>query len=111
MQRQEPTRPRPHTVIRQGFVVGLLNPKALVFFVAVFPHFVNRSSGDVTLQLVVLGAIFSVLAVVSDSVWGFGAGAARDRLRSSPRLLEGLRTVGGIVMLCLGTLIIVAAVA
>jgi threonine/homoserine/homoserine lactone efflux protein len=110
MQRQEPTRPRPHTVIRQGFVVGLLNPKALVFFIAVFPHFVEPSSGSVTLQLLVLGGIFSVLAVVSDSVWGFGAGAARDRLRTSPRLLEGLRTVGGTVMLCLGTLIIATAV-
>jgi len=109
MQRQEPNRPRPHTVIRQGFVVGLLNPKALVFFIAVFPHFVDRSRGNVTLQLLV-GAVFAVLAVVSDSVWGFGAGAARDRLRNSPRLLEGLRTVGGTVMLCLGTLIIVTAV-
>jgi threonine/homoserine/homoserine lactone efflux protein len=111
MQRQEPNRPPRRTVIRQGFVVGLLNPKALVFFIAVFPHFVDRSSGNVTLQLFVLGAIFSVLAIVSDSVWGFSAGAARDRLRSSPRLLEGLRTVGGIVMCGLGTLIIVTAVA
>lgn len=57
-----------------------------------------------------LGAVFSALAVASDSVWGFGAGAARDRLRSSPRLLEGLRAVGGSVMLCLGTLIFVTAV-
>jgi threonine/homoserine/homoserine lactone efflux protein len=111
MQRQETNRPRRRTVIRQGFVVGLLNPKALVFFIAVFPHFVDRSGGNVTLQLFVLGAIFSVLAIVSDSVWGFSAGAARDRLRSSPRLLEGLRAVGGIVMCGLGTLIIVTAVA
>ena len=111
MQRQETNRPRRRTVVRQGFVVGLFNPKALVFFIAVFPHFVDRSSGSVTLQLFVLGAIFSVLAIVSDSVWGFSAGAARDRLRSSPRLLEGLRAVGGIVMCGLGTLIIVTAVA
>ena len=111
MQRQEPDRPHALAVLRQGFVVGLLNPKALVFFIAVFPHFVNRRSGDVAFQLFVLGAIFSSLAVLSDSVWGFGAGAARDRLRSSTRLLEGLRAVGGTVMLCLGTLIIVTAVA
>jgi threonine/homoserine/homoserine lactone efflux protein len=110
MQRQEPDRPGALTVLRQGFVVGLLNPKALIFFIAVFPHFVNRASGDVTFQLFVLGAIFSSLAVISDSVWGFGAGAARDRLRGSARLLEGLRAVGGTVMLCLGTLIIVTAV-
>lgn len=110
LQRQEATRPRRLQVIRQGFVVGLLNPKALVFFIAVFPHFVDRSSGNVTVQLLMLGAIFAVLAVLSDSLWGYGAGAARDRLRSSPRFLEGLRTVGGTVMLGLGTLIIVTAV-
>jgi threonine/homoserine/homoserine lactone efflux protein len=110
MQRREHTRPRTVTVIRQGFVVGLLNPKALVFFIAVFPHFVDRTRGDVTVQLLVLGTIFSVLAVLSDGVWGFGAGTARDRLRGSPRLLEGLRTVGGAVMIGLGVLIIVTAV-
>ena len=102
-------RPSAGRAVRQGFVVGVANPKAVVFFVAVFPRFVEPSLGHVTVQLLVLGLVFSCLALVSDGAWGLGAGAARDRLRRSPRLLVGLRTVGGVVMCGLGTLIVATA--
>ena len=82
-----------------------------MFFVAVFPHFVDPAAGRVTLQLLVLGLIFSLLALVSDGAWGLGAGTARDRLLGSARLLLGLRTTGAVVMLGLGTLIVSTAVA
>ena len=78
MTKREDTRPRPLHVIRQGFTVGVLNPKSLVFFVAVFPHFVDRSRGDVTGQLLVFGVIFSVMAFCTDSTWGLIAGTARE---------------------------------
>ncbi len=105
------SRPSPLRAVREGMVVGLFNPKAIVFFVAVFPHFVDPAAGRVTLQLLVLGLLFSVLALVSDGAWGLGAGTARDRLQASPRLLLGLRTTGGVVMLGLGTVIIATALA
>lgn len=104
-------RPSRALAVRQGFVVGLFNPKALVFFVAVFPHFVDTASGHVTLQLVMLGLLFALLALCSDGAWALGAGATRDRLRAAPRVLVALRTGGGVVMLGLGTLIITTAVA
>ncbi len=107
----EPTRPSNARIVREGFVVGLLNPKALVFFIAVFPHFVDASRGSATVQLLVLGAVFATLAVVCDGAWGLGAGAARDRLVASPGALVAMRTAGGLVMLGLGTLIIVTALA
>jgi len=56
-------------VIRQGFTVGILNPKSLVFFAAVFPHFVDRAQGSVTVQLLIFGGIFSVMAFLSDATW------------------------------------------
>ena len=106
---REAARPAPGRVVRQGFVVGFLNPKALVFFVAVFPHFVDASAGHVTLQLIVLGLIFATIAMCSDSTWGIAAGSAREWLIDSPRHLVTLRTVGGCVMLGLGVLIITTA--
>ena len=109
--REQGTRPPPWRALRQGFVVGIANPKAVVFFVAVFPHFVNPAAGRVTLQLLVLGVVFTALAAISDGLWGIGAGAARDRLLASPHVLVGLRTAGGLVMLGLGTLIVVSALA
>jgi len=95
--------------VRQGFVVGVLNPKALVFFAAVFPHFVDRAKGDVTGQLLIFGVIFSVMAFCSDSTWGLIAGTAREWLAGAPGRLVVLRSIGASVMLVLGVVIVVSA--
>ena len=97
-------------IIKQGFVVGSLNPKSIVFFSAVFPHFVEPSRGNVTLQLLLFGAMFSVMAFVSDGTWGIIAGTAREWLSGSPRRLIVLRMAGSFVMMGLGVLIFVSAV-
>jgi threonine/homoserine/homoserine lactone efflux protein len=110
MTEREAQRPNNIHIVRQGYVVGILNPKSLVFFAAVFPHFVNRARGDnVTLQLLLFGAMFSVLAFCSDSTWGIIAGTAREWLSGSPTRLVVLRSVGACVMMTLGTIIIVSA--
>ncbi len=103
--------PSKFTVVRQGFIVGVLNPKALVFFVAVFPHFVNRTNGSVTVQLVIFGALFSVMAFFSDGTWGVIAGTARQWLSGVPSRLVALRTVGACVMMALGAVIMVSVFA
>ncbi len=109
MTEREETKPRAVHIVRQGFTVGVLNPKSLVFFAAVFPHFVDRTRGNVTVQLLILGLIFSVMAFFSDGTWGVIAGTAREWLSGSPARLVALRTVGGCVMTTLGVLIIVSA--
>ena len=110
MTQREATRPQPLQIVRQGFTVGILNPKSLVFFAAVFPHFVDRAKGNVTVQLLLFGVIFSIMAFFSDGTWGFIAGTAREWLSGSPTRLVVLRSIGGCVMVCLGLLIIVSAV-
>ena len=79
--RADGERPAAAAVVREGFVVGVLNPKALVFFIAVFPHFVDRTSGSVTLQLLILGAIFATTRVLLRQRVG-----ARPRARPRERL-------------------------
>jgi threonine/homoserine/homoserine lactone efflux protein len=110
MRKREEYRPSNVTVVRQGFTVGVLNPKSLVFFAAVFPHFVNRSKGHVTYQLLLLGLIFSVMAFLSDGTWGMIAGTAREWLSNSPNRLVVLRTIGACVMMALGVIIVVSAI-
>jgi threonine/homoserine/homoserine lactone efflux protein len=110
MTQREQARPSNLHVIRQGFTVGVLNPKSLVFFAAVFPHFVDQKKGNVTLQLVVFGVIFSVMAFCSDGTWGLIAGTAREWLASTPSRLVTLRTIGGCVMCSLGVLIVASAI-
>ncbi len=110
MAKRENTRPSNLHVVRQGFTVGVLNPKSLVFFAAVFPHFVDRTKGNVTIQLLIFGAIFSVMAFLSDGTWGLIAGTAREWLSGSPTRLVVLRTIGACVMMTLGVLIVLSAV-
>ncbi|GAA5165448.1 LysE family translocator [Pseudonocardia eucalypti] len=89
-------------VFRQGFVVGLTNPKTLVFFGAVLPQFVDREAGGVPVQMVVLGLTFVLAALVLDSLWGIMAGTARTWLARSPRRLAVLGGTGGLTMIGLG---------
>lgn len=86
----------------QGFVVGISNPKGIVFFMAILPQFVDPAGAPVPLQMLALGAIAVGIAVVSDSAWGMVAGTARGWLASSPRRLEALGGVGGLTMIGLG---------
>ncbi|HEX2378751.1 MAG TPA: LysE family translocator [Gaiellales bacterium] len=89
-------------ILREGYVVGITNPKAAVFMAAVLPQFTDPAQGHVPLQLLVLGLIFVAIALVSDSIWGLAAGTARAWLGRSPRRLEALGGLGGLVMIGLG---------
>ena len=95
--------------VRDGFWVGALNPKGLVFYAAVLPQFVDIDRGNVTGQLLFLGALFSILAFISDGTWGLLAGTARAWLASDEKRLELLRVIGGCVMIILGLLVIASA--
>ena len=95
--------------IRDGFWVGFLNPKAIVFYAGVVPQFIDRDRGQVTWQLWFLGLIFCALALICDGSWGLAAGIARQWLATSRRRLENLRAGGGVVMIILGLLVIVSA--
>lgn len=109
MTNQGPIGPTPLQSVRDGFWVGVLNPKAIVFFAAVLPQFVDIDGGKVTTQLLFLGLTFCVLAFISDSTWGLLAGTARAWLAKSNSRLELLRTIGGVVMIILGVAILYSA--
>lgn len=89
-------------IFREGFIVGISNPKTAVFLTAVLPQFVDRPAGHVPVQLLVLGLVFIVIALVSDSAWGLAAGTARAWFARSPRRLERVGGAGGLVMVGLG---------
>ena len=89
-------------IFREGFFVGLSNPKTAVFFVAVLPHFIDRSAGHPTLQMLLLAAIFTAIAFVSDSGWGVVASGARSWFVRSPRRLEFAAGGAGLTMIGLG---------
>ncbi|MEV6135994.1 LysE family translocator [Nocardia sp. NPDC051990] len=89
-------------VFRQSVFVGLTNPKAIVFFSAVLPHFAVPSAGSLQLQFLILGTIFLVIALVSDSAWGLLAASARAWFARSTQRLEAVGGVGGAMIFGLG---------
>jgi threonine/homoserine/homoserine lactone efflux protein len=92
-------------VLADGFLVGAANPKSVVFFVAVLPQFVDRATGHLTTQLLLLGAVFTGIALISDSVWAILAGAARKWFARSPRRMATVGGVGGLAMIGIGATI------
>src|SRR5215468_11451411 len=86
-----------------GFTVGVTNPKVIVFFAAMLPQFVDRQSGHVPAQMILLGALFAGIALISDSTWALAAGTVRGWLAGSPRRLALLGGVGGLTMITIGT--------
>jgi threonine/homoserine/homoserine lactone efflux protein len=94
----------PLRAVRDGFVVGVANPKSIVFFVAALPEFTSAAPGHlpVTAQMLILGALFPVIALVLDSLWATIADTARRWLVRSPRRLAMIGGAGGLVMIGLG---------
>jgi threonine/homoserine/homoserine lactone efflux protein len=94
-------RPTRH-LLREGFFVGLANPKAAVFFAAILPQFVEPGGAPAGVQMAVLAVVSVVVALISDGCWGLAAGSARNWLSASPRRLELLGGAGGLTMIGLG---------
>jgi threonine/homoserine/homoserine lactone efflux protein len=90
-----------------GFAVGVTNPKTIVFFAAVLPQFVDPLRGHVVTQMLQLGLVFNLLALVFDSVWGVAASLARDWFGRSPKRLQMIGGVGGLTLIGLGVTVAV----
>jgi len=93
---------RPLRALGDGLVVGTMNPKTIVFFAAILPQFTDRTAGHPVPQMLLLGVLFSSIALILDSVWAVVAGAAGQWLSRSPRRLAAIGGTGGLVMIGLG---------
>jgi threonine/homoserine/homoserine lactone efflux protein len=89
-------------IYAQGIWVQVLNPKTAIFFFAFLPQFVNPARGHVSLQFFVLGMIFILLGLSSDSVWALTAGSAAGWLRQNRSFIRNERYISGTVYLGLG---------
>lgn len=90
------------STLRQGAIVGITNPKTIVFFAAVLPQFVISDFGYSWLQLLLLGLVFCLLGVTFDSIYGVSAGLLRDWFANSTNRLANLNSIGGVLIILLG---------
>jgi threonine/homoserine/homoserine lactone efflux protein len=90
------------SLLRQGALVNILNPKTALFFLAFLPQFVDPAAGYVALQLTFFGLVFVALGLVTDGLYALAAGTAGNLLRTSRAFAGARRWVSGTVFIGLG---------
>jgi len=85
---QEPARESLRRAFARGTVVNILNPKTALFFLAFLPQFIATDRGGVWSQALVLGLVFMLLGLVSDSLYALAAGTVGGLLRRKRRALR-----------------------
>ena len=88
--------------LRDGFIVGITNPKTFILFGAILPQFVNRSEGNVPAQMLLLALISVCIGLACDSTWGLAASALRAWFARSPRRYALVGGAGGLAMIGVG---------
>lgn len=96
-------------VFRQGVLVNVLNPKTALFFLSIFPQFVDPASDSATTQSLVLAVVFLLLATVFNSSYVLLASHLRDRLVRGRAVYVMRRWVSGVLFVALGVLSMTAA--
>jgi leucine efflux protein len=93
---------RPHHYFRQAAVITLLNPKAIVFYMAFFPLFVDPRHHQGLLTFAVMAATIAVLT------FAYGLGAVllthflAERMRANPAIGRTLEKLAGVCLIGFG---------
>jgi len=95
--------PSPGRILRDGFLVALLNPKTALFFAAFLPQFIDPT-GSAALQSAWFGAAFVAIAACTDTAYVLAAGIAAPRLATLGRIRALGRWATALVYFGLGAL-------
>lgn len=89
-------------VFVDGVVLNILNPKTAVFFLAFVPQFVNVDAGNATAQLIMLGAIFIGIGVITDGAYALAGSWIGRRLSTSALVERRKNRTAGLIYVGLG---------
>lgn len=90
------------TILWQGFLSDVLNPKVALFFLAYLPQFVNVESPNRTMQLLILGVTLNVIAIAINLILVHFSSAATARLRENGKIALWLNRAMGAAFILLG---------
>jgi len=89
-------------IFAQAFLMNMLNPKVAMFFLAFLPQFTRPQQGNLSMQLLLLGVSFALVALVIFSIVGIFSSLIGGWLRSKPRGLRAFDYLIGSIFICLG---------
>jgi leucine efflux protein len=97
-----PVRIEPHHYARQAFLITLLNPKAIVFYMAFFPLFIDPTSHRGAVTFVAMAATIAVITAVYCLTLCAFAQAVGAQVRAHQRLARLLERIAGIFLIGFG---------
>jgi threonine/homoserine/homoserine lactone efflux protein len=96
------TDPRLSRVFRQGLITNVLNPKVALFFLAFLPQFADPARGNVTMQVLIFGALFIVSGTIVNLLYAWAGGSLSATLRREVRWQRRLNRISGGILVALG---------
>lgn len=92
----------PRHYFKQGFFITLMNPKAIVFYMAFFPLFVDPDTHRGIPTFAVMAATVAVLSLAYCSVVVLLTKVLAERLRANPALVKWLEKTAGVFLIGFG---------
>ena len=92
------------TAFRQGAITCVLNPKAYLFTLAVYPQFIRPAYGPLALQALVLGGMTVLTQLGIYGSVALAAGASKDFLQAQPQLLTLIGRAAGLLFIAAAAL-------
>ncbi|CAN5760118.1 leucine efflux protein LeuE [soil metagenome] len=93
---------RPGQYARQAMAITLLNPKAIVFYMAFFPLFVDPATHQGLPTFAFMAATIAALTFIYGAIVVVLTRTLADRLRASPRVTQMLNRVAGTALIAFG---------
>jgi len=95
-------------IYMQGIFTNVLNPKVALFFLAFLPQFVDTASGNVTIQILLLGFIFDTTGTIINSLVALFFGKLGGLLNRSPKIKKMQAWFTGTVYIGLGVTLVLS---
>ena len=89
-------------IYKQGVMVGLLNPKVAIFFLAFLPQFVVDGAGPVWAQLFLHGCLIILVAALIEPPLVLAGNKLTSKLRNNPRIGLWMDRSLGAIFIALG---------
>lgn len=98
-----------HRLYLQGAISNISNPKIAIFYFAFLPQFISVESSTPTINLLVLGFLFSILTLLIKAPIGYIAGSLSIWLRNNKLFKAWLNKISGIVLIILGLKLVLSS--